>query len=92
MIGKTSRVVAVKYARPINAEDGQRRQRHLFNGHAVHLVAAQPTTRDRSKRIGGKSFKVSPVIMTPSHAFGALGREPCGGWRSTRDRSRRAAL
>src|SRR5439155_18843339 len=29
---------------------------------------------------------------TPSHAFGALGRQPCSYRRSTRDRSRRAAL
>ena len=32
------------------------------------------------------------VIMTPSHAFGALGREACSDRRSTCDRSRRAAL
>src|SRR5215510_6089014 len=30
--------------------------------------------------------------MTPSHAFGALGRQPCSYRRSTRDRSRGAAL
>jgi hypothetical protein len=30
--------------------------------------------------------------MRPSHAFGALGRQPCSYRRSTCDRSRRAAL
>src|SRR5438445_9768854 len=30
--------------------------------------------------------------MKPSHAFEALGRQPCSDWRSTRDRSRRATL
>src|SRR5262249_30762558 len=34
-------------------------------------------TRDGSRPICGRYFKASVVIMTPSHAFGALGRQPC---------------
>src|SRR5262249_61651775 len=40
----------------------------------------------------GRYFKASLVIMTPSHAFGALGRQPCSYRHSTFSFSRRAAL
>ncbi len=57
-----------------------------------HFVPAQPTTHDGSRSICGRYFKASVVIMTPAHAFGALGWQSCGARRSTCDRSRRAEL
>src|SRR5215467_1930389 len=38
-----------------------------------HFAFAQPTTRDGSRPICGRYFTALVVIMTPSHAFGALG-------------------
>jgi hypothetical protein len=57
-----------------------------------NFVPAQPTTHDGSRPTCGRYFKASVVIMTPSHAFGALGWQSCGDRRSTCDRSRRAEL